>query len=109
MAATIDPSRRLLTLINVFTVEPEKQGELATLLIDATEKAMQHVPGFISASIHRSLDGQRVVNYAQWESREHFEAMQKDPRAKPHMEAAARLARFDPILCEVVDSTAPRG
>lgn len=104
MPAIIDPSRKLLTLINVFTVEPEKQAELATLLIDATEKAMKHVPGFVSASIHRSVDGRRVVNYAQWQSREHFEAMQQDPHAKPHMEAAARLARFDPILCEVVES-----
>jgi hypothetical protein len=33
-----------------------------------------------------------------------FEAMQKHPKAMPHMAAAARLAKFDPILCEVADS-----
>jgi hypothetical protein len=46
----------------------------------------------------------RVVNDAQWESREAFEAMRANPDAVPHMKAAAALAQFDPILCEVVES-----
>ena len=65
---------------------------------------MRHLPGFVSASIHRSFDGAKVVNYAQWRSRADFEAMRQNPEARPHMEAAAALAEFDPILCEVVDS-----
>jgi heme-degrading monooxygenase HmoA len=40
---------------------------------------MKHAPGFVSANIHRSLDGKKVVNYAQWESKEAFEAMGKIP------------------------------
>ena len=35
---------------------------------------MQHLPGFISASIHRSLDGTKVINYAQWRSQADFAA-----------------------------------
>jgi heme-degrading monooxygenase HmoA len=65
---------------------------------------MRHMPGFVSANIHRSLDGKRVVNYAQWESLEAFEAMRKNPKAGPHMQAAAALAQFEPILCEVSDT-----
>ena len=30
--------------------------------------------------------------------------MRQDPKAKPHMVAAAALATFEPILCEVVES-----
>jgi quinol monooxygenase YgiN len=101
---TIEKGNRVLTLINVFTVEPDKQGELVELLIEATEKTMKHAPGFVSANIHRSLDGKKVVNYAQWESKAAFEAMGKNPEAASHMKAAAALARFDPILCEVADS-----
>jgi len=100
---------KIVTLINVFTVEPEKQEELARILIDATEQTMRHMPGFISASIHKSFDGKKVVNYAQWKSREDFEAMTKHPDAAPHMKAAAALGRFDPILCEVVDSISAGG
>ena len=61
------------TLINVFTVEPERARQLADLLTAATEEVMQHVDGFISANIHLSTDGTRVVNYAQWRSAEAFE------------------------------------
>ena len=49
-------------------------------------------------------DGKKVVNYAQWASREAFEAMQRHPKAASHMKAAASLATFDPILCEVSES-----
>lgn len=73
--STIEKGSTLLTLINVFTVEPEKQQKLVTLLIEATEQTMQHLPGFVSANIHRSLDGKRVVNYVQWESMAAFEGM----------------------------------
>jgi quinol monooxygenase YgiN len=102
--ATIQKGRDVLTLINVFTVARENQQKLADLLVEATEKTMKRQPGFVSASIHRSLDGTKVVNYAQWRSQADFEAMQKNPEARPHMEAAAALARFDPIVCEVVES-----
>ena len=99
---TISEDQKLVTLINVFTVEPAKQQELVDLLIHATETAMCHVPGFISANIHRSLDGTKVVNYAQWRSVADFEAMQKNPLAAPHMQQAAALAKFEPGLYEVV-------
>lgn len=102
--STIEKGRRILTLINVFTVAPEKQQQLVTLLVDATHQTMKHMPGFISANIHRSLDGKKVVNYAQWESKEAFETMRNDPKALPHLKAAAELAQFEPILCEVVDA-----
>ncbi len=101
---TIVKGRSVLTLINVFTVDPDKQQALIALLIEATEQTMKRMPGFVSANIHRSLDGKKVVNYAQWESMAAFEAMRKDPTAIPHMQAAAALAQFDPILCEVSET-----
>jgi heme-degrading monooxygenase HmoA len=99
--AKIETDRDILTLINVFTVSPEKQEALVALLIEATKQTMRHLPGFISANIHKSNDGQRVVNYAQWRSRDDFDAMLKNQEAIPHMKRAAGLAQFDPILCEV--------
>jgi quinol monooxygenase YgiN len=101
---TISIEYKILTLVNVFTVAPDKQNELTRLLIEATGETMKHLPGFISANIHKSLDGTRVVNYAQWNSREDFEAMLRNPKALPHLQACAALAKFDPIVCEVADS-----
>src|SRR3954470_21554250 len=100
-ASTIRTGAEILTLINVFSVAPDQQHELANLLIEATAHAMRHLPGFISANIHTSLDGRHVVNYAQWRSRDAFEAMLRNPDARPHMTRAAALASFEPILCEV--------
>ena len=86
----IDKNNKLVTLINIFTVEPAKQQQLVDLLIQATETSMRHLPGFISANIHRSLDGTKVANYAQWRSVEDFQVMQKNPAAKPHNGAGSR-------------------
>jgi hypothetical protein len=47
----------VVTLINVFTVAPEDQQHLVDVLVDATQAVMRHQQGFISANIHRSLDG----------------------------------------------------
>jgi quinol monooxygenase YgiN len=91
-----------VTLINVFTVAPEDQQRLVDVLVDATQTVMRKQPGFISANIHRSLDGTRVTNYAQWQSREALEAMLRDREAAEHMGEAAKIAeRFEPHLYEV--------
>jgi quinol monooxygenase YgiN len=105
VTTTIDPRSGLCTLINVFTVEPERQEALVKLLEEATEQVMRHLPGFVSANLHRGLDGTRVANYAQWESREHFEAMLRNPRAQEHMRAAAAMVqKFEPHLYEVAST-----
>lgn len=90
------------TLINVFTVEPQRAGELVELLRQATVDVMRHVPGFITANIHLSTDGTRVINYAQWRSAEDFQAMLADPSAREHMSRCADLATsFDPHIYTV--------
>jgi heme-degrading monooxygenase HmoA len=98
---TIHAGDRVMTLINVVTVAPEHQQELLDLLAEATEQVMAAIPGFVSANLHRSDDGTRVVNYAQWRSRADFLAMQQDENARVHMERAAQLATFEPIVCQV--------
>lgn len=54
----------VVTQINVFTVTPDQQQPLIDYLARAAHVARE-VPGWMSASLHRSLDGTRVVNYAQ--------------------------------------------
>lgn len=101
---TIEPDASVMTLVNVFTVDPADQQALVDVLVAATDEVMRHLPGFVSANIHRDAAGTRVVNYAQWRSRDDFGAMLQNPRATEHMGKAAALAAFDPIVCEVVHS-----
>jgi quinol monooxygenase YgiN len=100
--STITKLNHVITLINTFVVKPERQDELVRLLDEATEKVMRHLDGFVSANIHRSLDGTRVANYAQWRDEAAYRAMLTDGRAKEHMAGAAALAqRFEPVLYTV--------
>jgi quinol monooxygenase YgiN len=100
--SVITPHADHATLINVFTVEPEQARQLVDLLTAATEEVMQHIDGFISANIHLSTDGTRVVNYAQWRSAEAFQAMLQNSIAQQHMALCAELANgFDPHLYTV--------
>src|SRR5229473_2631004 len=104
---TISKESKLLTLINIFTVEPAKQRELVDLLIRATESSVRHVTGFVSASLHRSLDGTRVAMYAQWRSVEDYRAMRHNSAASPYMQQAVALATFELGTYEVVETFSP--
>ncbi|TWA84786.1 antibiotic biosynthesis monooxygenase [Azospirillum brasilense] len=90
--AVIDPRSSCLTLINIYEVEPEKQADLAKALSEATESTIRHQPGFLSVSVHSSLDGKTVVNYAQWASREHFEGFMRKPETQEQLRRFAGLA-----------------
>lgn len=100
--ATIAVDNDVVTLVNVFTVEPANQQALIDLLEEATKTVMDRMPGFVSANLHRSLDGVRVTNYAQWRRASDYEAMLSSPEAQVHMRAAAKLATsFEPHLYSV--------
>jgi quinol monooxygenase YgiN len=101
--STIELGDSPITLVNVFEVAPDNQQKLVEALIEATEKTMSKLDGFVSANIHRSLDGKRVVNYAQWRSKEDFEAMMRNPKALLHMVPILLYAKPSPHLYEVVD------
>jgi antibiotic biosynthesis monooxygenase (ABM) superfamily enzyme len=66
---SINASTNCITQINVFTVPQGGQQALIELLTEAAKFAST-IPGWISASVHRSRDGTRVVNYAQCENME---------------------------------------
>lgn len=104
----IDKTQTLVTLINPHVCQPEKQQELAELLVEAVNSIYKNAEGFISASVHRSEDGTRVTNYAQYSSRDAVEGMWK---ANPNIPAFAKKVgaiadSFDPHLHEVVETVA---
>jgi quinol monooxygenase YgiN len=68
--ATISTTNNVVTTINTFTVEPHQQQRALELLIEIARQLRAAVPGFLSANFHKSVDGTRVVNYAQYSSQE---------------------------------------
>lgn len=100
--STLSPNSHYLTFINTFTVEPEKAEALLENLTNATKEVFLHQPGFISANLHLSHDRRKVVNYAQWRSKEDYEAMSQLPDVQSHMKRAAALAiGFEPVDYEL--------
>ena len=53
---TIKVDKDIITLINVFTVDPSRQQQLVDALIETTRQVWRLQDGFISASIHKSKD-----------------------------------------------------
>lgn len=100
---------RSIVLINVFTVAPANQQRLLDLLARATDASVNRAPGFLSATLHRSIDGTKVTMYARWRSVEDYEAMRRDPGPLPFLQEALTIAKFEPQLYEVVRTFAPVG
>ena len=97
----------MVVLINVFKVEPENQQRLIDLLTCATDQSVSSAPGFVSATLHRSLDGTKVTMYARWRSAEAYEAMRGTPGPRPFLEQALTIAKFEPGMYEVARTFTP--
>lgn len=97
----IEANKGVITQINVFTVAPENLQALIDLLTEAAN-SVKNVPGWISANIHRSLDGKQVVNYAQCESIEAWEKVMEKLKEGNFLERNKKLAQAHPGLYEVI-------
>ncbi|MEU2791984.1 antibiotic biosynthesis monooxygenase family protein [Streptomyces sp. NPDC007100] len=91
-----------VTLVNMFTVAPEQQEALVEALDEATRSIFTKMPGFISTNLHVSLDGTRVVNYAQWADQASYAVALRDPEVRKHVQHAAGIAQaYNPTLAQV--------
>lgn len=88
---TIAKHNEVITVIFSFATEPARQQELIDLLIDSLEITTKHQPGFVSASLHKSLDGMRVFNYAQWRTQSEYKTFAQNPEDQV---IGARFAQF---------------
>ena len=102
---TIAENAGLVTAINVFTVDPSNQQRLLDLLSRMTETSVRNLPGFVSAALHRSVDGCRVTMYAQWASAQHYrdyQVMRSGAGVSPEVTQILAIVRFDSATYEVV-------
>jgi len=98
---TIESNTNVITQINVFTVPEGGQQALIELLTEAAKFAST-TPGWISASVHRSQDGTRVVNYAQSQDLEAAKRIIDRLREGGWLERNKALGESHPGLYEVV-------
>ncbi len=91
----------LVTVINKFSVAPENNKRLVQLL-DDLRVVVEKQPGFISANVHRSFEGTRIVSYAQWNTKEAYQAVYTNSDAKLILDEIKKISKFSWNLYEVV-------
>jgi heme-degrading monooxygenase HmoA len=101
---TISVDSNLVTIINKFSVEAENQKRLLKPLDDLRE-VVEKLPGFISANVHRSLDGTRVVSYAQWNSKKEYQAVYTNSQTIPILDEIQKVSKFTWNVFEVIYCT----
>jgi quinol monooxygenase YgiN len=101
--AHIQADNQTVTQITVVEAEPHKQQEALSLMAERA-RFMSRQPGFVSISLHRSLDGRRIVNYVQWQNRELLQKAHKSPDFRKAWRQFDDLAdQIDPHLYEVTE------
>jgi heme-degrading monooxygenase HmoA len=87
-----------VVLINKFTVPSEDADELVNAW--ASDAAwMKKQPGFISTQLHRGIAGSGVfLNYAVWESTEHFKAAFTSPEFRAALSYYPSSTKASPHL-----------
>ena len=95
----IRPGKGVTILVSVFTVPPENEEKLVELIEEGTLSIFSKQPGFISESVHRSIDAKRLVLYGQWESLEHIEAFRKKPEIGEYFQKIRALATAESVIC----------
>ena len=99
MNTTIEVTKKVTTLINILTVEPENQQKLISLLRDNTESVVRSLDGWISTSFIAATDQRHVLIYSQWRDLASVEAMQTNPDMVAYF---PRIAAFDSFVGDVV-------
>lgn len=68
---TINQKSELFTVIIEFELDPKFQLALINGVVDVLKQYnVEGHPGFVSTSFHASEDGTRVINYAQYQTKE---------------------------------------
>ncbi|MEY4554992.1 MAG: hypothetical protein RL093_111 [Pseudomonadota bacterium] len=97
--AMIEAAPDPVVLINVYRCEPERLDALMELLA-VMVRAQREAEGFLSATLHRGLNGKVAAVHAVWRSREDWKAMARSPVINAAMEPIMAIATFEPHLYE---------
>jgi quinol monooxygenase YgiN len=93
----IDRTNAAIVGLDLYTVADRHQAALIDAIVQEQIKFWMDCPYFVSASVHRSLDGVRVFTYSQWHPK-------FDHRSLPRPAVLAEFFPPDSLLLEVTAS-----
>jgi quinol monooxygenase YgiN len=108
-AALIRAGEDGVTFVQIWEVGGPEAQQRWLAVMHASIHILQRQPGFVTMSLHTSIDGDRIAVYAQWASRETLEAAISDPAAIAAHDRMAEIARSDGSLYTVEGVYGPSG
>src|SRR6187402_1873256 len=101
MPPSIQKEQQPVTQITCVSLEPGQQAEALALMVERAS-FMSRQPGFISISLHRSIDGRSIVNYVQWSSQDKLRSAHHSPEFRKEWNRFDRLTEsITPQIYEV--------
>lgn len=97
--AMTEPAPDPVVLINVYRCQPERMDTLMELL-SVMVRAQREAEGFLSATLHRGLNGKVAAVHAVWRSAADWKAMARSATVNAAMEPIMAIATFEPHLYE---------
>lgn len=94
---TVPDEQAPVVLINIFKCQARHQDELMDHL-QALVRAQVALPGFVSATLHRGLNGGVIANQAVWADTASWKAMTRHPDVVGAMGPILTIATFEPHL-----------
>src|SRR5260370_37769781 len=98
MNTTIEVTKKVATLINILTVEPENQQKLIELLRGNTETVFTRLDGWISTSFIAAKDQCHVVIYSQWRDFASVEASRANPHMVAYLPMVAAVSALESLI-----------
>jgi quinol monooxygenase YgiN len=92
------------TVIFDFDVTPTQQAELAEKLPGLVSEIVSKQPGFLAAHLHLSTDGEKVLNYFQWENKQAFETFRQNEDIQKHIRPVLQQYKPTPRVYEIAFS-----
>jgi len=99
---SISKDNDLRTVINILSGNPENQNELIDIWSKFLNDIAKNQPGFVGASLHKSIDGQRVVIYSQWKSDEDFQKVFSNIAAKSYLDKQKEISESNDNFYQIV-------
>ncbi|MGI0087724.1 MAG: antibiotic biosynthesis monooxygenase family protein [Nitrosotalea sp.] len=92
---------KVVTAINYVKLDPKNQANYTNEWINVFENVMKKQPSFISAILHKSVTGNRLLSYSHWAKREDLEASLALPEVFNPVDRATNFSRSDWSIYEV--------
>lgn len=104
--ARIGQEQNVLTVIFEFNIEPEQQRELGEKIQRLVGEIVSKQPGFVSAHLHLSTDGRKILNYFQWADQEAFDRFRQNEAAQQQIRSVISQYGPRPRAYDIVYSAA---